>query len=141
MNRTLGLVFLLAGCYSPNIGNGQLKCSSDNKCPDGFHCAGDKTCWKNGQEPMPSPMPDMSVLPDLATPVIHDMTTPSPMPDLLPPALPTRAGNSVMTGGVTAKSEHYKMIMSTGQPPGGNGASSSANNKKRSGTAGATQGK
>src|SRR4051794_30884427 len=103
MNRTLGLALVLAGCYSPNIGNGQLKCTSDNKCPDGFHCAADKTCWKIGQEPNPSPMPDMSMLPDLSTPtVIHDMATPSPMPALLPLPLPPHGGNSVMSGGVTA---------------------------------------
>jgi hypothetical protein len=52
-----------------------------------------------------------------------------------------RSGNSVMSGGVTAKSEHYKITMSTGQAPGGNGAQASANNKARTGLTGATQSK
>jgi Pretoxin HINT domain len=42
----------IAGCYSPDVGNGQLECSvPDNKCPSGFHCAVDGTCWQNGQDP------------------------------------------------------------------------------------------
>ena len=48
-------------------------------------------------------------------------------------------GTSVMSGGVTATSANFKIIMSTGQAPGGNANGTSANFKARSGLAGATQ--
>jgi hypothetical protein len=61
--------------------------------------------------------------------------------DMGPLPLTARSANAVMSGGVTAKSEHYKIIMSTGQPPGANGASASANHQARTGLSGATQAK
>ena len=43
---------LAAGCGKLKIGNGQLRCSvADAQCPDGYHCASDRACWKNGQDP------------------------------------------------------------------------------------------
>lgn len=49
----------LAGCYSPSVNNGELRCSiTDKRCPVGFHCATDGTCWKNGQDPGTTP-PDL----------------------------------------------------------------------------------
>jgi hypothetical protein len=39
---------LLAGCFSPSYTNGGFLCGA---CPDGYHCALDKTCWKNGEDP------------------------------------------------------------------------------------------
>jgi hypothetical protein len=36
----------LSGCYSPNITSGQLHCTTDRKCPDGFRCQPDLTCWR-----------------------------------------------------------------------------------------------
>jgi hypothetical protein len=88
-------------------------------------------------------------MPDLSTPqpivdmsVLRDLSTPPAQPDLSqPPTLGGHSGNSVMSGGVTAKSEHYKIIMHTGQAPGGNGTAASTNNKLRTGLSGATQGK
>jgi hypothetical protein len=104
---------MLAGCYSPNPASGKLKCSvGDNKCPEGYHCASDGTCWKNGQDPGGGGG-----------------------------GLAAHRGTSVMAGGVSAQSEHYKVIMSTGQSPGGNGTASSATVKKQGGLVGATQGK
>jgi hypothetical protein len=132
MNRILGLLVLAAGCYSPNIPNGQLKCSvNGNKCPAGFHCATDGKCWKDGSDPA-APMPDLSEM------AVVDMAQ-APNPDLGPVPIMPRAGSSIMTGGVTAKSENYKIIMSTGQPPGGNAVGASATQKKRGGVAGTTQ--
>ncbi len=124
MNRLSGLavVLMLAACSSHSVENGQVQCSaSGNKCPDNFHCATDGTCWKNGSDPMP------------------DM--PSPTADLGPAAAGPHAATSVLSGGVTASSEHYKVIMSTGQSPGGNGTAASATSKKRGGLPGATQAK
>jgi hypothetical protein len=44
------------GCgYSPNPESGKLTCSSDGQCPQGYACAFDNTCWKNGH------LPDMFV--------------------------------------------------------------------------------
>jgi hypothetical protein len=37
--------------YSPNPESGQLACSSDGLCPQGYMCAFDNKCWKNGQAP------------------------------------------------------------------------------------------
>lgn len=51
----LVVMALSVGCGRVNVGNGQLRCSvPDQQCPDGFHCATDGTCWKNGQGPAPS---------------------------------------------------------------------------------------
>jgi len=62
MNRlrvyTLSSVALaaLVGCYDPTIGSGELGCSESNaECPDGFHCAYDTTCWKDGTDPVRGP--------------------------------------------------------------------------------------
>jgi hypothetical protein len=51
--RRLSLFFALAvaGCFSPKYGNGHLKCAPSQSCPDGYHCAADDTCWKNGSDP------------------------------------------------------------------------------------------
>jgi hypothetical protein len=130
MQRLLVIAALTMGCYSPNVPNGKLKCSTDNKCPDGFHCAADGTCWKNGQDPMPSPMPDM-LMPDMAQPKDGGADGGE--------IVKAHKGNGVMSGGVTATSEHFKVIMSTGDSPGGGAKTSSTNFKRSPGVVGATQ--
>lgn len=47
------LVLVVAGCYQPAPPNGALLCSTDHKCPDGYHCAIDDTCWRIGDDPDP----------------------------------------------------------------------------------------
>jgi hypothetical protein len=118
MKRFLVVVFALAGCSSPSLQNGTQKCSSTANCPDGYHCATDGTCWKNGQDPPP---------PDMATPPSDGSVSTA------------HTGSAVLSGGVTASSEHYKIITSTGQAPGGNANAASANVKNAAGVAGATQ--
>jgi hypothetical protein len=56
--KTLYLSFLVSlsvlgvGCFQPSFQSGHLKCAAGgNSCPPGFHCAGDQTCWKNGEDP------------------------------------------------------------------------------------------
>ena len=54
--RILSLLLLLlpsAACYGPDVPNGGLTCApaGHKPCPDGFHCAFDRTCWRNGQDP------------------------------------------------------------------------------------------
>jgi hypothetical protein len=112
----LVVVALSGGCYKLNIDNGQLRCSvPDQKCPSGFHCAIDGYCWKNGQDPMPVG-PDMAQIPPSAT-----------------------KGGVILSGGTSAQSPHYKIIMSTGQPPGGNVDSQSSSYKLKSGLPALTQ--
>jgi len=103
------------GCYKPDFENGQLHCSvPDKKCPTGYHCATDGYCWKKGQDPAPDDMAGVG----------PDMAQPPPTPD---------KGGVVLSGGVTAKSPNYKIIMSTGQAPGGNVDTSSPSYKLKSG--------
>jgi hypothetical protein len=67
MRAPLLLLVCAAGCFKPSYSNGGLRCE-DGKCPRGYHCAANDTCWKNGSDPQI----------DLAGP-----TDLSPPPDLL----------------------------------------------------------
>ncbi len=135
LSISLGLLLgATAGCYAPSIPNGKLQCSiGANKCPEGYHCASDGTCWANGKDPGGT-TPDMTTggSPDLTMPGTGDMARPL---EVVPP----HTGTAVLSGGVTAKSENFKIIMSTGQAPGGNATTKSATNKKQGGVVGATQ--
>lgn len=113
----IAALLLCGGCYKLNIESGQLRCSvPENKCPSGFHCATDGYCWTNGQDPTSGePM---------------DMTAPADMAQVPPSAT---KGGVVLSGGVTAQSPHYRIIMSTGQPPGGNVDAKSSSYKLKSG--------
>jgi hypothetical protein len=115
-------VAFATGCYKLNIDNGQLRCSvPDKKCPSGFHCASDGYCWKTGQDPSPNGSTDMG---------------PADMAQIPPSAT---KGGVILSGGVSAQSPHYKIIMSTGQPPGGNVDSASSSYKLKSGLPALTQ--
>ncbi len=47
----------LGGCFSPQYGSGDLACSvPDRRCPEGFHCAFDGRCWRDGEDPL-APVP------------------------------------------------------------------------------------
>jgi formylglycine-generating enzyme required for sulfatase activity len=57
LNRLMPSLLFLVGCYSPTIGNGQLRCDTNGgRCPKGFECDSG-TCWRRGQF---NPAPDMS---------------------------------------------------------------------------------
>ena len=43
---------LFAGCYDASPLDGQLLCSIDRKCPAGFYCASDTTCYREGHVPL-----------------------------------------------------------------------------------------
>jgi hypothetical protein len=47
------VVLLLAGCKSPSYRNGGLVCGPGGDCPQGWHCALDNSCWRNGHDPTP----------------------------------------------------------------------------------------
>jgi hypothetical protein len=40
-----GFVLLAAGCFTPNLGEGQVACGESGACPSGYHCAGDGKCY------------------------------------------------------------------------------------------------
>lgn len=67
----------LGGCFSPKYSNGSVRCQSGNHpCPDGYHCASDNTCWKDGRDPSGNDMAgggddlDMGSTPDIAQPPV-----------------------------------------------------------------------
>lgn len=104
------LTVALGGCYRLDVDSGQLRCSSvGNRCPSSFYCAVDGFCWKNGQQPQPS----------------------------TPATSAGHAGAATVSGGVSARSDHYRIVMSTAAGPAG--ASSSF--KSRGGLVAATQAK
>jgi hypothetical protein len=50
--RGLFIIGLLgSGCFNPTYGNGAIKCAAGDRCPSGYHCASDRTCWRNGTDP------------------------------------------------------------------------------------------
>jgi hypothetical protein len=66
--RLLALVafsFIVGGCLDVDAIDGSLVCSTvpDRKCPMGFYCAPNNTCWRNGHG-----FYDMSIGGDLASP-------------------------------------------------------------------------
>ena len=135
----VGALFVFGiGCPGTPPANGEQKCSAASKCPNGYYCATDGTCWKNGEAP------------DAGgggggggsggggggsggggggsggggggglTLNRHQAAAPE-------------------VGGVSASSPNYKVIMTTVAPPAG-GTGSSTNYKQRGGIVGATQG-
>ena len=63
------LALLAVGCFSPTYHNGNLKCTAAGECPEGYHCAVDHTCWRNGSDPdalasLPDAGPDTTTAPE-----------------------------------------------------------------------------
>jgi hypothetical protein len=48
-----------AGCFTPDLGEGQLLCGDNSSCPPRYHCAGDGKCYTTD--------------PDLGQPVVGDL--------------------------------------------------------------------
>jgi hypothetical protein len=74
MRRLLTVVLALSGCFSPHYDNGYLACNS-GRCPSGYYCASNDTCWKDGTMPTLDMTAESSVGTDLS---------PSPSGDLAP---------------------------------------------------------
>lgn len=39
---------LVAGCFSPDLGDGKIVCGSGGSCPAEYVCRADNHCWKSG---------------------------------------------------------------------------------------------
>jgi hypothetical protein len=63
MVRRCLLALAVAGCYQPSPPNGALLCSPDDKCPQGYHCAIDDTCWRTGEDPDPFTQVPLAISP------------------------------------------------------------------------------
>jgi FG-GAP repeat/FG-GAP-like repeat len=57
------LALAVAGCYQPSPPNGALLCSPDDRCPQGYHCAIDDTCWRIGEDPDPFTQVPLAISP------------------------------------------------------------------------------
>jgi hypothetical protein len=52
MRAAAAMALLACGCTAPEFGDGHLACAAINHaCPDGFYCATDLHCWRNGSGP------------------------------------------------------------------------------------------
>jgi hypothetical protein len=104
-----------AGCFSPKYGNGELRCGSGAKqCPDGYHCAVDNTCWKDGANPTPASSDDMATSeppPDMAG-ATDDMT--STPPDMTVISYPPAAVWTSCGGGSSTATSGAQLNMSIG---------------------------
>lgn len=65
---------VLAGCYAPNYGNGELACAADGTCPSGLTCnETDNRCYRPGS----GPTTDAAVAdapPDALVEIVPDVT-------------------------------------------------------------------
>ncbi|HZS41194.1 MAG TPA: hypothetical protein VFF06_30400 [Polyangia bacterium] len=66
MRAAAAAALLAAACTAPEFGDGHLECAAAAAaCPDGFYCAADQHCWRQGSGP---PLADLATLgADLAT--------------------------------------------------------------------------
>jgi len=152
------------GCrYEAQPLSGKQECgpSGDKRCPDGYACAADNRCWKNGEKP-PADGGDHSgdvAPPDAVIPQAGsdggdlragaaDMATLPPdaasprdarvEPDL-PPPVPAPSSRALAAGATNSQSATYRAVRTVGQAPGGNTARTSATYRAVGGLVGATQ--
>jgi hypothetical protein len=151
-----GLVAALASAcsYRALPPSGQQQCApvGQKRCPDGYYCAADDTCWKNGQRPPedggfaddaaldglgatseggPPPF-EASPPPDVMVP--RDTVGPD-----LPPPLPAPSSRALAGAATISVSATYRAVRTLGQAPGGNTVRSSATMRAVGGLVGATQ--
>jgi hypothetical protein len=153
--RTVGFVAALAALvaagackYEAAPLNGAQQCApitSGKRCPDGYYCASDGTCWQSGQAPSDGGVPDVNNNTDAKADGTTDGATDGKMDggpvDAFVPydALPAPSGRAVVPGGSKASSSSYKMIKTLGQSPGGNRVRTSPSYRMVGGLIGATQ--
>ena len=55
-----GLLFaLLLSCsFSPDIGDGTIRCAHDHRCPPGFICGAGERCFRLEEQTVDGGMPD-----------------------------------------------------------------------------------
>jgi hypothetical protein len=118
MRRLMAIgALVVAGCFSPNYSSGGLVCGEGTQpCPEGYHCALDHRCWKDGEDP------------DLANGSPGDLSTLGDMGDLAPQR-PDFAGfdgghvakaiTAACGGGVKAAGSMHSVTLSVGQKTSG----------------------
>lgn len=79
LRRTLlASSLLLFGCFSPDYQSGNIQCSADGSCPNGFVCAANRRCYR------PEDVPDLATAVDLAAADLSSTTADlAEPPDLL----------------------------------------------------------
>src|SRR4051812_21181390 len=45
------VALLLSGCFAPDYQNGMSECGPAGVCPEGYACAADNHCYKDGTQP------------------------------------------------------------------------------------------
>jgi hypothetical protein len=112
MRRLIALAALaLPGCFAPNYHSGGLVCADGTQpCPEGYHCAVDHSCWKDGEDPdLWSPSADLSPPGDLA-----------PRPDFSDfDGHVAKAITAACGGGVKAAGSKHSVTLSVGQKTSG----------------------
>jgi len=109
----LALAASVTGCFAPSIGEGEISCDPDRKCPPGFMCAADGKCYKNP----PSfddggGTVDAEVLPPDAAPIDTLVLPPDARIDAPPPGPPTFG---ILSGGGYAQDPTYRMQVYIGE--------------------------
>lgn len=168
----LAVAVLAAGActYRAEPASGRQACApaGGKRCPDGYYCAADDVCWRNGQGPTvnsgvdgggtdgagesmnpdaPFGAPD-AVLPTGMLEIDGGVLGPPdalvPPPDVrddpdLPPPVPAPSSRALVAGGTISHSATYRAVRTLGQAPGGNRVKSSATYRAVGGLVGATQ--
>lgn len=65
MRRCLPALLLLTGCFSPDLGDGQVVCGAGGACPPDYVCRSDGRCWHDAGDGGGG-RPDLAAGPDLA---------------------------------------------------------------------------
>ena len=50
MRAFVAVTLLAAGCFTPDLGQGQVLCGDNNFCPTGYSCATDGRCYTDGTD-------------------------------------------------------------------------------------------
>jgi hypothetical protein len=92
------LALLLAGCFSPTIHSGDLKCDPVGAaCPPGLHCASDHRCYSAAEGPL-------TTAADMASRNAADLTLVTPDLTLVTPDLRPATPQQLQTGSVVVVS-------------------------------------
>jgi hypothetical protein len=46
MKRAFVGAMILAGCFAPDLGDGQVACGTAGECPPSYVCGNERRCWR-----------------------------------------------------------------------------------------------